>query len=221
MVRSSSSLGFTVFVLLSADKVPDPTLLAGGELPQGTPALRSLISDWHRSAEHVSEELRRVVHECADDRPLSESDVDMLVRLSNTEVERHLVNEEQAFLPLMRLCLDAGGGDPVDFVVERHRVVHEDVQKLKSAAKAWKRFGDHRANRLHFARTADALARDLRAHVVNCVFRRCRSVIPVEADHSFRTMPITCSVTTLVLATSPTSFRSSSSPSSESTHRSA
>ncbi len=167
MASSFSALGFAVLVLLSADKTPDDaTLLEGGEPPHGTPALRSLISDWHRSAEHFSEELRRVVHECADDRPLSEADVERLVHLSDIEVEGHLVNEEQAFLPLMRLCLDGGGGDPVDFVVEKHRVVHRDVQALKSAAKAWKHFGDRRANRLHFARAADALARDLRAHLV-------------------------------------------------------
>ncbi len=165
MGSSFSALGLAVLVLLSADKTPDATLPEGGEPLHGTPALRRLISDWHRSAEHFSEELRRVVHECADDRPLSEADVDMLVHISDTEVERHLVNEEQAFLPLMRLCLD-GGGDPVDIVVERHRALHQDIQQLKSAAKAWKRFGDRRANRLHFARAADALARDLRAHLV-------------------------------------------------------
>jgi hypothetical protein len=166
VISGFSAACFAALVVLSADKIPDPTLLEGGEPPHGTPALHRLISEWHRLAERFSEELRRVVHECVDDRPLSEADVEMLVHRSDIEVERHLVSEEQAFLPLMRLCLDGGRGDPVDFVVEGHRLVHRDVDGLKSAAKAWKQFGDRRANRLHFARAADALAPDLRAHLV-------------------------------------------------------
>ena len=155
-------------LLMGADpRQLTPTQLEGGEPSDKPPVMRIMIREWHKCLEQYMRKLEKVATLAAGDE-LTPQDVEALSRFAETELARHLAAEEQGFLPLMRLCLaTTNGDDPIDLIVDGHKLLHRARERLLSAANAWKRFGDRPANRLHFARAALELQQAILEHLVS------------------------------------------------------